>query len=153
MPEPESPFREPEESAASRDAAVGKRRLPARKWSFVALGVMLFVLVWVRELTGLSPGFTIGIATLTLLLWGAVHLTLYTTWTRQSHADGRPARAPRKADGRSFHGGHLQAAMLAGLVGGIWLQGNLPLTPLASTLFVAAVVALVYGTAVVASRF
>lgn len=149
MPEPQSPFDEP---MVSVDSPGSKFSLPARKWSFIALGVMLFVLVWVREFTNLSPELTIASATLTVLLWGVIHITLYTTWTRQSDAYGRPAGARRQVDGRKFHGGHLQVAMLAGLVGGIWLQGNLPLTPLASTLFVAVIVVFVYGTAWFASR-
>lgn len=148
MSEPRSPFDEPEVSEQSVER---KRQLPARKWSFVALAVVLFVLVWVRELTGMSPALTISVGVLVLVGWSIVHISVYTDWRQMERLGGRsgveiPEQKPR-ANGRS-----IRTVGLLGLIAGIWLQTIVPMSPVGLTLVVGLVVAFVYGSAFVASR-
>lgn len=42
---------------------------PWWKWNLVTLAVVLFVLMWVRELTGMGPGFSISVVLGVCLLW------------------------------------------------------------------------------------
>lgn len=85
MAEPQSPFDEPDEAELHPGDApqVGRKPLE-RKWSFIWLGIVLFVLVWVREFTGLSPYGTIATAILILVAWAVVHASLFTTLPQAS---------------------------------------------------------------------
>ncbi|MCO6046840.1 hypothetical protein NG895_23320 [Aeoliella sp. ICT_H6.2] len=77
MAEPQSPFDEPDDVAVELSTSGDNEssdELPPRKYSFMILGVMLFVLVWVREFTGMAPQVVMGCAVGVFLVWIYIHL-------------------------------------------------------------------------------
>lgn len=129
--------------------------MPQRKWSFVALGVVLFVLVWIRELVQMPPSVTISVALLLLIGWAIFPTFVYTDWParlatmRESrrYADDEQAELPRRWNGRG-----IRVTGLLGLVAGVWLQDTVPLSPGSLTLVILLVTGFVYGSAQIASR-
>jgi drug/metabolite transporter (DMT)-like permease len=153
MAQPQSPFDESDEPLSPPQA---ESQLPPRKWSFVVLGVVLFVLVWVREFTQMPPSLTISLAVLVLILWAILHIFLYTTWPQQlveqNRAAGRSGAELLESSRPRSRGGAVQAAALAGILGGIWLQGTMPVSPVGMSIIVLVVAAFVYGSGFLASR-
>ena len=77
MSQPQSPFDDSNHSDESAQESAQREWPPPRKWSFVVLGVVLFILVWVRELTQMDPVVTIRLSMFTLLVWVLLHWVTY----------------------------------------------------------------------------
>lgn len=76
MAEPQSPFDEPDDEQEPSDVSADDE-LPPRKYSFMILGVMLFVLVWVRELSGMRPEWVMVSSAGVFILWIFIHVTWF----------------------------------------------------------------------------
>ena len=101
MSEPQSPFDEPDDVAEQTDVVLEPlRKLPERKWSFIGLGIVLFVLVWVREFTGMPFEVVFATAVGVLLLWQFIHLRWFVelpTDPLQTRSEGHVSAAVANA--------------------------------------------------------
>ncbi len=148
MPDPQSPFDETVEASAPEEQAGFE--LPLRKWSFVALGVVLFALVWIREFTRMPPELTITAAVVVIVCWGIAHIAIYTPVPpriSERSGDELAESKPNRGSGRA-----VRVVGAIGLLTGIWLQAMMPMSPLELTIVVLFVLAFIYGSAQLASR-
>lgn len=145
MPTPQSPFDEPDpEGLAEETSPATRPGLPPRKYSFMVLGMVLFVLVWVREWTRM-PGPVALLLTVAILAgWAIVHGILYGTFARLR--DGIVSRLPSRSAGtrRPAHPATVRLAALGGLILGIWLPYYFRGGPVGLTVLVVVLLLFVY---------
>lgn len=110
----------------------------------MALGVLLFVLVWVREWTRMPGQIALALTVAIVAVWATAHVVLYGTFAKladvlrprsASVVAGSPPGARPSA---------IRLAALAGLILGIWLPYLFPLGPIGLMGFVVLITLFVY---------
>lgn len=158
MSEPQSPFDESDDEPLDEVALQPVRKPLERKWSFVGLGIALFILVWIREFTRMSPTASIAAALSILLAWIVVHLLVFTRVSQvllefiedggytQGAAEHGTARSAAEYDrtARRWRGLAIRLAAILGLVIGIWIPFLVPLSAIVLTVLVLVVFSIAF---------
>lgn len=152
MSSPSNPFDEQPGSIERVREAPSQEWPPPRKWSFISLGLVLFVLVWVREIIQMSPGSTIIAAVVVLFIWLVVHVSIFTpiprelaeTFAPRARSENRGQIAQQTSTFRSSSARRARGYLVVvAVVLGIWMQALVAVSPWVLTLIVVVVAILV----------